>query len=314
MIQPQPLKPGDTIGVIAPASPPNLEQLENALPFFEKLQLNIKLGKHVKNVNGYLAGTDEERLEDLHDMFLDPEVNGIICAGGGYGTSRIALNIDYDLIEHNPKIFWGYSDITYLHTAIRQQTDLVTFHGPMLASDIGKDDFHDISKQSFNQLFQPKLLIYNEDISPLTVLSNGKAEGKIVGGNLSLVVNTLGGPFEIETKDKLLFIEDIDEPPYRIDSFLSQLKNAGKLDEAAGIVIGDFKHAEPTNDRPSFTLGEVLDHYFIHQSKPIIKGFNIGHCQPHFSIPLGVHATLSSETKSLIIQPGVMTGGRNHED
>lgn len=308
MILPKSLQPGDTIGVIAPASPPNIPNLKKAIPFFENLGLNVKLGKYVEEVHGYLAGTDEQRLKDLHNMFEDDEVDGIIGAGGGYGTGRIAASIDYELIKANPKIFWGYSDITYLHTAIRQQTGLVTFHGPMLASDIGKEDFHDHSKQSFNQLFKPKTIVYDKTYSSLSTISEGEAEGRIVGGNLSLIVNSLGGPYEINTKDQILFIEDVDEPPYRIDSFLSQLKHAGKLNDAAGIIVGDFNNAKPKKDRPSLTLEEVLDDYFKPLNVPVLSGFKIGHCQPHFAIPLGTKAYLSTKTKTLTIEPGVIGG------
>ncbi|MGM8215749.1 S66 peptidase family protein [Bacillaceae bacterium W0354] len=309
MILPKRLQPGDTIGVIAPASPPNLQNLKKAIPFFEKMNLKVKVAPHVEHVHGYLAGKDHERLEDLQAMFEDETIKAIICAGGGYGTGRIAPYINYELIQKNPKIFWGYSDITYLHTAIRQQTGLVTFHGPMLASDIGKDDFHPISKLSFQQLFEPIELTYNENISPLHVLCEGEAEGEIVGGNLSLIVNTLGSSYEIDTKNKLLFIEDIDEPPYRIDSFLCQLKNAGKLDDAKGIIVGDFNNAVPKKDRPSSTLDEVLVDYFGTINKPVMSGFKIGHCQPHFAIPLGTKALLSTTNKTLTIQPGVTNGG-----
>ncbi len=241
-------------------------------------------------------------------MFRDDNIKAIICAGGGYGTGRIAASIDYDLIKKHPKIFWGYSDITYLHTAIRQQTGLITFHGPMLASDIGKDDFHEHSKQAFNQLSQPTPMIYDHTYSELKVISKGDANGEIVGGNLSLIVNSLGGPYEIDTNGKLLFIEDVDEPPYRIDSFLSQLKHAGKLDDAAGIIVGDFNNAKPKKDRPSFTLEQVLNDYLSTLNKPVISGFKIGHCQPHYAIPLGVQANLSTEAKRLSIEPGVIGG------
>src|SRR6185312_13205840 len=135
-IRPKRLQQGDTIGIIAPSSPPNLEQLKRSLAFLEELGLSYKMGKHVENVHGYLAGTDEERLEDLHEMFADPNIAGIICAGGGYGSARYADKIDFQLMHECPKIFWGYSDITFLHTAMNLYSNIVTFHGPMLASDV----------------------------------------------------------------------------------------------------------------------------------------------------------------------------------
>lgn len=301
---PKALQYGDTVGVIAPASPPNLTNYQKSLSFIERLGLQVKQGKHMENVHGYLAGTDEERLEDLHAMFADESVKGIICAGGGFGTARIAHRIDYELIRNHPKIFWGYSDLTYLHTAIRQQAGLVTFHGPMLASDVGKEDFHERSAHRFKQLFEPTKLIYDESFSPLQVLSEGEAEGEIVGGNLTLIASSLGGPYEIDTKGKLLLMEDIDEEPYRIDSYLAQLMHAEKLDDAAGFIIGDFNNAEAKRN-PSLTLETVLKDYFQSIDRPVMRGFKIGHCQPHFAIPLGVPAKLSTKDKSLTIEPGV---------
>ncbi|RPF51163.1 muramoyltetrapeptide carboxypeptidase [Aquisalibacillus elongatus] len=305
---PQALQPGDQIGIVAPASPPNLSHLNSSLTFFKKLNLKVKLAPNLKCVDGYLAGSDEVRISDLHMMFEDPDIKAIFCACGGYGTSRLVSNLDYNLISQNPKIFWGYSDITYLHTAIRQQTGLITFHGPMPASDIGKSNFNPQSELFFKQLFLPTNVTYDESISPLTVIHEGEATGELVGGNLSLIVSSLGTPYEINTQNKLLLIEDVDEPPYRIDSYLSQLKHAEKLQVANGIVIGDFHNCTPKDQRPSWSLTEVFQDYFQEIGIPVLKGFKIGHCQPHISIPLGTKAILSTHTKSLIVQPGVKEG------
>ncbi|KIL43475.1 hypothetical protein KP77_31810 [Jeotgalibacillus alimentarius] len=305
MIYPNRLQSGDAVGFIAPASPPNIESMEKSIEFFTSLGLKVKEGKHVRNVNGYLAGRDEERLEDLHAMFADPEIKAVICAGGGYGTGRIADKIDYDLIRNNPKIFWGYSDITYLHTAIRQATGLITFHGPMPASDIGKDEFHELSGKMFAQLFEPRELHYTEAFGELNVIASGGATGELTGGNLSLIMSTLNTPHEIEMKDKILLIEDIDEEPYKIDAMLNQLKSAGKLQELNGIVVGDFKNALPTNGKPSLSLEEVLQHYLGDLGIPVVSGFKIGHCEPHFSVPLGVNAKLSAADKTLTLLPGI---------
>ena len=304
MLLPKALQKGDTIGVIAPASPPNMKRLRNAIPFFTQLGLCVKLGKNIEKVHGYLAGTDEERLSDFHDMVADDDVKAIIFARGGYGTTRFADSIDYNLIASNPKIIWGYSDITFIHTAIRQKTGLVTFHGAMLASDIADPDFDPITAQSFLQLFQPIPPQYSENISLLDVLVEGEATGALVGGNLSLLTTTLGTKYEIDTKGKILLLEDIDEQPYRIDSMLNQLKLAGKLDQAAGMVIGDFANAEPSME-PSLTLEEIFQHYLADLSIPVMTGFKIGHCFPHFAVPLGVPATLNTKDKTLSIMPGV---------
>ena len=304
-MRPNRLQQGDTVAVIAPSSPPNLENLKRALPFLEELGLKVKMGKHVENVYGYLAGTDDERLEDLHNALRDPEVKGIICAGGGFGAARYAERIDAELMKENPKVLWGYSDITILHTVFGKFADVVTFHGPMLASDVGTDNFQELSRNQFYQLFGPKELHYTEDIAPLHVWHGGVAEGMIVGGNLSLLVNSLGTEYEIDTKGKLLFIEDIDEEPYRVDGLLNQLRQAGKLDDAAGIVVGDFAKAEPKKRKTSLTLDQVLEHYVGRLEKPVVSGFKIGHCEPHFAIPLGVEAKLDADAKTLTLQPGV---------
>ncbi|WP_156290889.1 S66 peptidase family protein [Oceanobacillus salinisoli] len=304
MIYPNRLKQGDTIGVIAPAGPPELANIKQAIPFFENLGLHVQLGKHVEQVHGYLAGSDEQRLEDFHQMIADPHINAIIFARGGYGTGRIVPGIDYDLVKNNSKIIWGYSDITYLHTAIRQLTGLVTFHGPMVASDIGKEDFDEFSGSMFKQLFEPTHLAYSEDISPLHVLSTGKAKGQLVGGNLSLIASTMGTPYEIDMIDKILLIEDIGEEPYRVDSMLNQLKLSGKLAEAAGIIVGDFANTE-TKLSSSLTLEEVFLDYFANLDIPVMSGFQIGHCIPHFAVPLGAEATLSTDEKALHIASGV---------
>lgn len=304
MIHPIRLQKGDTIGVTAPAGPPDQEKLQRAIAFFNEMGLRVKLGRNIKQTRGFLAGTDEERLSDLHDMIIDPEVKAIIFARGGYGTGRLADCIDYELIRQNPKIIWGYSDITYLHTAIYQQTGLITFHGPMLASDIGKSDFDQFSAQLFRQLFTPTQLDYSEVISPLKVYTAGETVGQLVGGNLSLLVSTLGTPYEVETTGKLLLLEDIGEEPYRIDGMLNQLRLAGKLCGAHGIVLGDFSEVN-SKVNPSLTLDEVFTDYFSDFHGPVMSGFKIGHCFPHFSVPLGVWAKLSTIEKRLRIEPGV---------
>jgi len=305
LVKPNRLQKGDTVGVIAPASPPDQENLERGIQFLKELGLNVKCGKSVKQVYGYLAGSDQERLADLHEMFLDEEVKGIICARGGYGTGRIASSIDYEMIKKNPKIFWGYSDITFLHTAIQKKTGLVTFHGPMISSDIGKPETHDLSKEGFHQLFQPTELVYTEQYSKLEAIVEGNAAGPLVGGNLTLLVSTLGTPFEIDTKGKLLFIEDVHEEPREVDRMLNQLYMAGKLEEVSGIVVGDFCDCQPKTDL-SLPLDEVINHYVKLANKPALSGFQFGHCNPHFAIPLGVHAILNTVEKRLIVETGIV--------
>ncbi len=302
--RPQRLQKGDTIGIVSPSSPPDRQNLENSLAFLEQLGLKWKFATHAKNIHGYLAGTDDERLADLEEMFQDPEVKAIICSSGGYGAGRITDRLDMTLVEEHPKIFWGFSDITFLHTAIRQYTNLVTFHGPMLGPNVGADTFEALSGKMFQQLFEPMELHYTEAISPLTALTSGIARGEIVGGNLSILARTIGTKYEIDTKDKILLIEAIGEEPARIDGLLNQLRMARKLEHVAGVVIGDFARTE-TSRKWTLTLDEVLDDYFATANYPVVKGFKIGHCEPHFAIPLGVEALLNADEKTLTILPGV---------
>lgn len=302
--RPQRLQKGDVVGIVSPSSPPDRDNLERSLAFLEQLGLQWKFARHAKNIHGYMAGTDDERLADLEEMFQDPEVKAIICSSGGYGAGRITDRLDMTLVEENPKIFWGFSDITFLHTAIRQYTNLVTFHGSMLGPNVGADTFEELSAKMFQQLFEPMELHYTEAISPLTSLTSGIARGEIVGGNLSVLARTLGTKYEINTKDKILLIEAIGEDPARIDGLLNQLRMARKLEQVAGVVIGDFARTETTR-KWTLTLEEVFDDYFKEATYPVVKGFKIGHCEPHFAIPLGVEALLNADEKTLTILPGV---------
>lgn len=307
MMIPKRLHKGDLVGVIAPASPPCIDRLQRGVLFLQELGLRVQLGKHIDCIYGYLAGTDAQRLADFHDMISNRAIKGIFFARGGYGSGRFAADIDYDLIRDNPKIIWGYSDITYLHTAIRQKSRLVTFHGPMMESDIGKDDIDERTKHMFQQLFAPRSIYYTEKISPLNILVHGEVTGALVGGNLSLLTSTFGTPFEIDVKDKIVMLEEIREEPYRVDAMLNQWKLAGKLSEMAGMMIGDFAQADPTR-APSLSLQEVLQHYSSEVNGPVMTGFQIGHCFPHIAIPFGVQAKISTKEKNVIIDPGVIAG------
>ena len=216
-----------------PSSPPDPESLEKSLKFLEQLGLKWNRGKHAKNRNGYLAGTDAERLEDLHEMFKDPEVIGIICSSGGYGAARFTDQIDLQLMQENPKVFWGFSDITFLHTAMGLYSNLVTFHGPMLGPNIGKDTLKNYPGKCSNNCLNRWNFIILRQFLPLETITAGVAEGELVGGNLSLLARGIGTKYEIDTKGKLLLIEDIGEEPARVDGLLNQLRMAGKLADVA---------------------------------------------------------------------------------
>jgi len=292
------LQKGDTVGLVALSSPAQPEKLGDAIAFLEELGLNYIIGDTIQAKHDYLAGSDEDRLADFHEMVRNPEVKAIFCAKGGYGSARIAEKIDYGLLEENPKIFWGFSDLTYLHCAINEYANLVTFHGPLLMS-VGRID--DISKKMFLQLFSPMELQYTEDISPLTTIAPGVARGEIIGGNLRRLVNTLGTKFEVSTEGRILLIEELGESIPKIDSMLQQLKQARKLEQLAGVVIGSFTQTE-ADEAALFTL--VKD-YFADLGVPVVAGFKIGHDSTNIAIPLGVDAILDAQEKVLKILPGV---------
>lgn len=298
IVKPRPLLPGDTVGITAPASWGDWEKAKAAASYLEQLGLTVQFGATLSKQHGYLAGTDEERARELNAMFADPGIKAIICARGGYGSGRIAGLLDYDVIRNNPKIFWGYSDITFLHSAIQRQAGLITFHGPMLICLSG-EDVHPLTLRSFDQLVQPEVFRYTEQISPLHTLVEGEARGPLVGGNLSLLVSTLGTPYEPDTTGALLFIEDIDEEPYRIDRMLNQLLQAGKLADAAGILVCDFHNCGPNKRKASFTLEEVLEHYVVQAGRPAMSGFKIGHGSPNIAIPIGAQAVMNTVEKKL---------------
>ncbi|WP_202079269.1 S66 peptidase family protein [Caldalkalibacillus salinus] len=321
VIKPQSLRPGDTIGIVAPASPPDLKRLYIGCQFYESLGLKVRFGRYIEQTYGYLAGSDKERLQDLHDMFKDDDIRGIFCACGGYGTARIAEHIDYDLIQRHPKVFLGYSDITFLHVAIFQRTGLVTFHGPMPSSDLGYTMLeghpvvHPMTEKYLKQIMAPRQMkhAYSDALdgpieTSIEVLVEAEdiVQGTIMGGNLSLLVSTLGTPFEVDTKGKILFIEEVDEEPYRVDRMLNQLRLAGKFTDAEGIIIADFAHCGPQKRKPSLSLEEVLSDHLQSVRKPLVRGFQVGHCEPHMTIPIGVQARVDTTNATLTIEPGLI--------
>ncbi|MED3801394.1 LD-carboxypeptidase [Lysinibacillus xylanilyticus] len=292
------LQKGDTVGLVALSSPAQPEKLGDAIAFLEELGLNYIIGDTIQAKHDYLAGSDEERLADFHEMVRNPEVKAIFCVKGGYGSARIAEKIDYGLLEENPKVFWGFSDLTYLHCAINEYANLVTFHGPLLMS---VERIDDLSKKMFLQLFSPMELQYTEDISPLTTIAPGVARGEIIGGNLRRLVNTLGTKFEVSTEGRILLIEELGETIPNIDAMLQQLKQARKLEQLAGVVIGSFTQTE-ADEAALFAL---MKDYFADLGIPVVAGFKVGHDSTNIAIPLGVDAILDAQEKVLKILPGV---------
>jgi len=297
--KPQSLHNGDTIGIISPASSPDdLTRINKGVSYFEHLGYNIEVGKNVGKYSGYLAGTDEERVDDLHEMFANKNIRAIICVRGGYGSPRLLNKIDYKLIEKNPKIFVGYSDITALQLALYQKAKLVTFAGPMVAVD-----FHSEINRYTEEIFWRTITStkkIDKAILPenemLVSLNKGKAEGEILGGNLSLILSLLGTSYLPKMKDKILFLEDVDEAPYKVDRMLNQLTLAGILTKISGILLGEFTDCnEKDSAKKTLTLDEVFSNYFEDLECPIIKNFPHGHRKSNYTIPFGIKTKLNAD-------------------
>lgn len=305
LVKPRALKPGDTVGLIAPASYTfDLWSLDDAAARVEALGLKPKFGKYVRGRRGFLSGTDDERLADLHGMFADRSVSAVFALQGGYGTPRLLDRLDYDLIRRNPKILLGYSDITGLHLAIGRRSGLVTLHGPNMIGSLPPRTLELLKKALF--VAEPIGELTNPDEAdplnmefPLRTVTPGVARGRIVGGNLTLVSATMGTPYEIETKDRIVFLEDTGEAPYRIDRMLVQLRLAGKLQEAAGIVFGTCTDCGPgrSSFELSLSLSEVLMEQLGTLGKPVLAGLVFGHTKEKSVVPLGVEGELDATAR-----------------
>lgn len=296
IIKPKSLTKGDTVGLITPSSAISRSSFEKALANISDLGFNVKYSDNMRVRKGFLAGSDAQRVEDLHAMFADTEVAGIICARGGYGSGRLLGMIDYALIRNNPKVFIGYSDITALHYAIYKNAGLMTFHGP-----VGASDFSDFTASSFekvvikgksNYSFSVKSVDKKEN--KLDVIASGVAEGQLVGGNLTLMISVLGTPYDLDFDGKLVFIEEIGESPYKIDRMLTQLLNTGKLKKARGIILGQFNDCETKPTDPdyeaSLSLAEVFADRLAGLGIPVAAGLPFGHVPDNATIPFGIKA------------------------
>lgn len=317
LIKPSVLKQGDTIGIIAPSTgvsdPDDFRKAKEALDYFG---LKMKIGDNVLKGSGYKTRSIEERLSDLHKFFEDKDVNAIICIRGGYGSPQILDGINYDLIRKNPKIFIGYSDITAMHLAINKLAGMVTFHGPVLLSAFSNytiDYFKRalFSTESIGIAENSKEKNTFREVFPTRTIVAGKAQGRLIGGNLSLICGTLGTPYEIDTTGKIFFIEDVGEEPYRIDRMLTQLRLANKLQSAAGIVIGYCKDCNSDGLQPSRiwdpSLGEIIDNIVGKLTIPSFYGLTIGHTSNQITLPIGVMAELDAEARTLnITESGVV--------
>ncbi len=311
IFRPTHLQPGDRVGLITPATavvdPDALALAERTVKHFG---LRVKMGKHVGKRAATHQASVRGRLEDLHAMFADQTVRAIFAVRGGYGAMHLLEGIDYELLRRNPKIFLGFSDLTALHLAIQQRTKLVTFHGPVAIGGFSAYTEEHVRKALFEAQPMGKLTnpVESNPLRPthsLRTIRSGRATGQLTGGNLSTVCALMGTPFEIDTRGKLLFLEDVDEQPYAIDRLLMQLRLAGKLKDAAGVVIGECANCRPRAFKPSFaspySFGEVLNHLLADLSVPVLYGLTFGHTSDQLTLPMGVMARLDADAGVLEI-------------
>jgi muramoyltetrapeptide carboxypeptidase len=306
-ILPPRLKPGDTVGLITPSSyVSDPDELAFAKRFCEFFQLKWKLGKNVGQRYGYLAGTAQQRVDDLHAMFSDREVRGVFCVRGGYGSAQMLDRIDYGLIRDNPRVFLGYSDITALHTAIGQRTGLVTFHGPVSLSHLTEWSQQHLqaavfASEAIGAVTNPPESNPLRASHTMRTVRGGRATGALAGGNLTLLSTTLGTPYAIETAGRILLLEEVGEDIYRIDRMLTQLRLAGKLQTAAGILVGECKDCPPPGRDSAYSLGEVIDYLLADLGIPVLYGLSFGHTLDQVTLPLGVRATLDADLQTLTV-------------
>jgi muramoyltetrapeptide carboxypeptidase len=297
-IKPEKLKRNNLIGIISPASSPeDLSLIEKGIKYIEGSGYRTLVGKNVGKYRGYLAGSDDERVSDIHQMFSNKKVKAIFCIRGGYGASRLLDKIDYKLIRNNPKIFVGFSDITALHMAFLHKSRLITFAGPMVASNFAKDLSHYTEEyfwQTITSNKKPGKIIWAANEKPESI-TPGKTNGKMIGGNLAVFNSLLGTNFLPNLKDKILFIEDVNEYPYKIDRMLNQLKLNKVFRKVKGIILGSFVDCvEQDQNKNTLTIEEIFKDYFHELKIPVISGFPHGHVKDLVTIPIGINVKMNT--------------------
>ena len=294
------LHPGCTIGVVAPAWIPIPERLERGKSYLKNCGYHVRFSEHLNQTNKYFAGTDEQRLSDLNNMFADPDIDAIICARGGWGSLRLVHLLDYEIIKANPKPFIGYSDITTLQLAIWKKTGMLSFSGPMVAVEMGKG-IHPFTEKHFWDLLQNEKSHYvaNLDKTNAEVKNPGKAQGILLGGCLAMISTLLGTPFSPDYTDAILFIEDVGEKLYKIDRYLAHLQQAGIFDKISAVILGEFLDCTPDPEDRSFTLDEIFTHYFADYTYPVISQFPYGHGDVKITMPIGCPSELDGSAKTI---------------
>ncbi|MGZ4033455.1 MAG: S66 peptidase family protein [Bacteroidia bacterium] len=299
VIKPPALKPGDTIAITSPAGAVwDDAQIEKFTSILQNFGFKTIAGQTLKVKTGYFAGTDIFRAKELNDFFLDKDVKGIFSMKGGWGCARILDKIDYKAIQNNPKILIGFSDITSLLIAITSKTGLVTFHGP-----VGNSGWNDFTSDYFTRLLIRKEAVayaYPEtDNDAHYMINPGKAQGILIGGNLTVLAGIIGSDYLPSWENKILFLEETGEEPYRIDRMLTQLKLAGVLNKIKGFVFGKCVKCDAEEPEKAFTLKEVLEQHIKPLGIPAFYGSMIGHIENKYTLPLGINAEINSDSGTI---------------
>ncbi len=286
MIRPKSLQPGDRLAVLCGSSPTS-KSAEELMQAVRDMGLEPVLYPSATARHGFLSGVDAIRAADVNAAFDDESIKGIVCTRGGYGFNRILPMLDWKTIKKNPKIFGGYSDVTAILNALNQICGMESYHMPMVGAwSDGLDEYSAPFVKAM--LFGEPVEYVNPVGSPITTVVPGKAKGRLCGGNLSLLAASLGTPYEIDTKGKILFIEEIGERPYKVDGMLTHLRNAGKFNDAAGIILGGFTDcADKEGVIGGLTLEDIYQELIVPAGKPTISGVVCGHCHPSMSLPMG---------------------------
>lgn len=314
VLRPPPLCPGDLIGVVAPASPvADPARVEIGVRYLEKNGYRVKVGTHAGSVYGYLAGTDQERAADLHAMAEDPEVRAIFCLRGGYGTTRLLPLLDFELFRRHPKVVAGFSDITALQLALWHRCRLVTFHGPMVAVDFG-GSIDPLTEQSFWETLHggsgPRTVMLGS-AGAVKPLRQGRASGTLLGGNLSLLQALAGTPYMPDFSGAIIFIEEVDEEPYRVDRMLTQLEACGIFSRPGGVVAGQFSDCFPKDPKlPFLSIDALLAALADRSGVPFLTGCQFGHVTSKLTLPVGPQAILDTTDGTLTFpEPAVAARG-----
>ncbi|MXO91715.1 S66 peptidase family protein [Pontixanthobacter aquaemixtae] len=302
--RPARLRLGDTVGLIAPASAVSAEQVEFAQNNIRGMGLVPKIGRHVRAVHGYLAGTDAQRAGDINEMFADPQIRAVFSISGGWGCARLLSLIDWEIIRSNPKLLIGYSDITALHCAFAARAGFATIHAPNAANTWQASSWNNLWWMAFAGI-KPLLGGTEEEEQSGRIgrtIQGGKAVGRLIGGNLTVVSTLMGTPWLPDMQGAILFLEDVNEAPYRVDRMLQQLSLSGILGSLGGVVFGQCSRCnKPTHEgvELGFGLDEIVDHHFGPLGIPAFTGANIGHVRNQLSVPVGATVKLDADARTI---------------